>query len=240
MSKPLIGITTSHYTGSQGYPNIYVPQSYPDAIARAGGLPFLIPLGLPEEVLTEMIQRLDGVLFTGGGDVSPERYGGETPSLASAIDIDRDRVELHLFENLTASGKPFLGICRGLQIINVAMGGSLYTDIGAQHPNAIRHDFQSGFKKDHLAHLMKVETSSQLGKAMGVSDLQVNSRHHQGICRLADDLQPAAYSSDGLIEGVEMVGYPYGIAVQWHPENLTEQQAAINLFRSFIEAAGAR
>jgi putative glutamine amidotransferase len=152
------------------------------------------------------------------------------------VDLDRDRVELHLLRKTVAAGQPFLGICRGLQVINVGLGGTLYEDILDQKPGSLHHSTSDELPRNHLAHNVRVEPNSQLSKILADPEVQVNSSHHQGIRQLASDLIPTAYAPDGIIEAFELPGARYALAVQWHPEWLQEHLPMQALFRSFVEA----
>lgn len=240
MTQPLIGITTWRTTSEAGYPWHAVAEAYVQALAQAGALPVLVPLGLPDEVLTPLLARLDGVLFSGGGDIDPQIYGGANRPEVDEVDADRDRVEFRLLADLVENGRPFLGICRGFQVVNVGLGGALYADIAAEHARAEKHDFYPDWPRDHLAHSVEVRSESRLGRIVGSPLLRVNSLHHQGVSRLAEGLLATAYSPDGLIEGLELPGHPFGLAVQWHPECLTDQTPMQALFRAFVEAASQK
>ena len=133
--------------------------------------------------------------------------------------------------------KPLFGICRGLQVMNVALGGTLYTHILDQLPNALQHDWQDK-PRDTLAHSIRVEEGTRLADILGAPMLQVNSLHHQGIKDLAPNLKATAYSSDGLIEGIELPDRKFALAVQWHPEWMTSHEEMMRLFRVFVDAAG--
>jgi putative glutamine amidotransferase len=146
-------------------------------------------------------------------------------------------MEIQMVGDAVHEGLPFLGICRGIQMINVALGGTLYLDIADQHPEAIKHDYFPDFPRDQLSHAVKIDPASRLAKILGTHETQVNSLHHQGVDRLAADLRATSYGPDGLIEGVELSDHPFGIAVQWHPEWLTAHQSMRNLFRALVEAA---
>lgn len=237
MTLPLIGITTWRETSEAGHPWHAVAEAYVQALAQAGALPVLIPLGLSGEILTPMLARLDGVLFSGGGDIDPQVYGGEPRPELDEVDADRDRVEFQLLEFLVENETPFLGICRGFQVINVGLGGALYTDIAAEYARARKHDYYPGWPRDHLGHTVEVIPESRLGRIVGSPLLRVNSLHHQGVSRLAPGLLASAISPDGLIEGLELPEHPFGLAVQWHPECLTNQAPTRALFRAFVEAA---
>jgi putative glutamine amidotransferase len=212
-------------------------EAYIDALQMAGATPVMIPLGQPEEQLVGLLSRLDGVLFSGGGDVHPERYGHLPNPLVDYVDEDRDRVELLLVNHAVRRGLPIFGICRGLQLINIALGGTLYEDLGHQLPGSFRHNDFGDRPRDYLAHPVQVEPDSLLAGVLDCTSTQVNSLHHQGIQQLAPGLYLSASAPDGVIEGVELPGYPFGLAVQWHPENLQAYLPMRRLFQAFVAAA---
>lgn len=234
---PVIGVTTSRLYNKAGQAYLMNMEAYLDAVSQVGGAPLMIPLGLPEEQLNALWQRLDGILFTGGGDVDPQVYGGELHPSVSGVDADRDRVEFLLIRRAVAEQRPFFGICRGIQAINVALGGTLYSDISAQLPNALPHPHDPFTERELLPHTVRIEAGSRLAQILGRTHLPVNSLHHQGVRHLAEPLRPLAYAPDGLIEAVELPGHPFGLAVQWHPEWLQNQQPMQALFSALIEAA---
>jgi putative glutamine amidotransferase len=233
---PLIGITTFRSLSRNNFPTIGVNEAYVQAVWQAGGTPVLIPLGLPEERLGEMLTHLDGILFTGGGDVHPERYGEQPHPLVNSVDEDRDRVEITLFHAAYERKIPFLGICRGLQVINVALGGSLYEDLLTQHPNSLKHDRFPAEAPDYLAHPVEVERGTRLANILGANRVDVNSMHHQSIRHLAAGLRAIAHAPDGVIEAIQVEDYPFGVAVQWHPEWLQAHLAMRALFSEFVRA----
>ncbi len=237
MQPPLIGITTYRKADARNYAQIGGAEAYVQAVARAGGLPVLVPLGLAAAELRSLVERLDGVLFTGGGDIAPERYGVQTDFELMSVDPDRDRVELELFEFALRSKTPFLGVCRGLQVINVALGGRLYVDIAAELPEALPHRFYPDWPREHLAHPVAVKEGSLLSQVLGVAEAQVNSLHHQGVRELGAGLVVTAQAPDGMIEALEVPDHPFGLAVQWHPENLQADPAMRRLFQSLVKAA---
>ncbi|MDX1662716.1 MAG: gamma-glutamyl-gamma-aminobutyrate hydrolase family protein [Candidatus Promineifilaceae bacterium] len=238
---PLIGCTTYHKPVAQTPPiDVYgLMPAYTEAIRAAGGLPVLIPLGLSEEELQGVINRLDGILLPGGGDIEPGCYGGNSGDpLVRDIDCERDRVEIAAVRLAVAAGKPLLAICRGLQMLNVALGGSLWEDIRHHMPNAGDHDHYRRRGRDFLAHEVTVIPNSHLNRALGQERVQVNSLHHQGIRVLAPTLRAVATAPDGLIEAVEVVEHPFAVGVQWHPENLLQNSPVmLGLFRDFVRAA---
>ncbi len=236
MSIPLIGVIPDRDKSQKGHPILTVMEAYTQAVSRAGAVPVIVPLGIPSADLPALVGRLDGVLFTGGGDVRPQVYGSQDHPLVSGIDDDRDRIEIDLFHLLAGSEKPFLGICRGIQLINVAMGGTLYEDILDQRPGALQHD-QSNNARKSRAHPVELLPGSQRCSILGKSKIAVNSLHHQGLRVLAPGLKATAFSPDGLVEGVEAQGTKFGLAVQWHPEWLQEHAPMRDLFRAFVQAA---
>jgi putative glutamine amidotransferase len=236
MDPVVIGIVATRILRNH-MTNMYLNEAYVQAVVGAGAAPLLIPLGLPEAALYQAVRRVDGVLFSGGGDMAPERYGSLPHPRVDDVDEDRDRLELALYAKVLEDGTPFLGICRGLQVLNVAMGGTLYEDISAQHPGAIKHDHYPNIPRDHLAHPVQISEETHLARILGKPVLEVNSRHHQGIRVLAEGLKASAYAPDGIIEGVEVPEHPFGLAVQWHPEWLQKHDPMRALLRTFVEAA---
>jgi putative glutamine amidotransferase len=238
MSKPLIGITTSRTTSEFGYPQFALPETYVQALVQAGANPVLIPSDLPDDVLLGLVQRLDGILFSGGGDIEPHHYGADAHPSLSYVDPDRDSVEFLLLERILQTRLPFLAICRGIQVLNVGLGGTLYVDIPSQIPEALKHSYNPGeIPLDFLAHPVQVGTGSRLAEIVGTSTMEVNSTHHQAIKELVPGLRPVAYAPDELIEAVEMNDYGFGLGVQWHPERLVAHAPMLALFRAFVEAA---
>ena len=237
MTSPLIGITTPRVLNKS---NIYVmstPEAYVQAVYQAGGLPVLIPLGIADADLQGLLMHLDGLLFTGGGDVAPERYGGGPHPRVYDVDPDRDRVEINLVRLAVERRMPFLGICRGFQVINVALGGTLYEDILDQHPGALKHDYFPGYPRDQLAHAVKIMPGSRLAEILGLTAVEVNSLHHQGVRQVPPALSLTALAPDGIPEAFELPGHPFGLAVQWHPEWLQAYAPMRWLFEVFVGAA---
>lgn len=237
MRAPLIGITSYRHSHQKGFSLISSPEAYIQAVSKVGGIPVLIPLGLPEDQLFTISSRLDGIIFSGGGDIDPILFGGEPHHEVSSVDSDRDRVELQLVQNVLQNRTPFLGICRGIQVVNVALGGTLYTHVPDQLPGKVHHPHMDEYPRDFLAHEVQIQPGSQIFEIMGQHVTMVNSLHHQGIDLLGDDLQATAHAPDGLIEGIEMNDYPFGIAVQWHPEWLIKQAPMRALFQSLVQAS---
>jgi putative glutamine amidotransferase len=233
--KPLIGLTATRMPNPAGRPVFGINEPYVKSVIDAGGIPVLIPLDLSNADLDVLLKRLNGILFTGGPDVDPRLYGKELQPTDEGVDVARDRLELHLIHSLVQKYKPFLGICRGCQVINVALGGSLYQHLPEQFPGDLQHD-QHGQPRNYLAHRVTIEPDSSLAHIIACQQAWVNSLHHQGVHQLASHLQATAIASDGLVEAFELPEYPFALAVQWHPEELQEHEGMRKLFRAFIQA----
>jgi putative glutamine amidotransferase len=234
--QPIIGITTYRKENEHDLPFVMVFEAYIQAVIQAGGVPVLIPSSLTRTGWQALYKDLDGILLAGGGDISLDQFDGDQHPRIDDVDSERDVLELNLLRAASEDGKPFLGICRGIQVVNVGLGGTLYTHIPDQHPDAIDHAYPGNMRKV-LVHEVKVEQGSRFRKIVAEPKLSVNSLHHQGIKDAAPELRVTGYAPDGLVEAVELPGHPYGFAVQWHPEWLTDQKPTRSLFRSFIDAA---
>jgi putative glutamine amidotransferase len=209
-------------------------------VQGAGGAPLLIPLGLPAGALEHLAARLDGLLLPGGVDVEPRRYGAVPSPKLGKVSPEQDETELFLARWALTHDLPLLAICRGIQMLNVAAGGTLIQDIASERPASLKHDrFYPAHPLDELAHEVAIVPGSRLAAILGAPSLAVNTRHHQALDRLGAGLVISARAPDGLIEGVEAPAQRFAIAVQWHPENLLQAQPAMRrLFRAFIAAAG--
>lgn len=238
--KPYIGITCGTYRDRDWCPPAQLlRKTYTDAIVAAGGVPFIIPVVEDESVLRALYDRLDGLLISGGGDIDPSQYG-ETPQPGlGATDPLRDDVELPLARWAIEDGKPLLGICRGLQVINVASGGTLYQDIPSQIKTQLVHD--SSFTRQDwtfMAHDLELDSESKLADIFGITCFPTNSLHHQSLKAIGRGLRAVGWAPDGVVEAVEGEGEQFLIGVQCHPEALqgvadTRWQG---LFRSFVES----
>ena len=206
----------------------------------------LVAAGIPREsiaVATPLEPRVgpfDALVLGGGGDVDPARYG--RPELANGtveLDPERDALDFRLFEEARASGLPVLGICRGLQVINVALGGTLVQDIPSERPSPVVHQ-RPKEERARRDHRVVLTPGTRMAAVAGRPEAAVNSRHHQAIDRVAPGLAVSAVAPDGVAEAVEAAGDPWLVAVQWHPENLTGDPVSGRLFAEFLRAARAR
>jgi len=213
-------------------------RSYLDCVIAAGGLPVLVPVTLPLEDVRFLFEQSEGVLLVGGADVEPAYYGQPAHPTTYGIDPDRDRVEFALVRWAVETNKPLLGLCRGLQVLNVALGGTLIQDIPSHNPNALPHDAETlGQPRTALLHEITVEPHSQLATLLQQHRLAVNSLHHQAIDQLASSLVATAYADDGIIEAAEVPTCRFILGVQWHPEELAPTRADMHrLFTAFVSA----
>lgn len=248
MNRPLIGITTQTLQSIDGIPDSLpsswvMNQRYAHTVAAAGGLPVLVPLLYEDpDMLRAMYERFDGIFIPGGVDMDPATFHETPHAKLGRIDPPRDATELMLAKWAIEDGKPLFGLCRGLQVINVALGGTLHQDLEAEMPGSIKHDYfpNAGFTREHLAHDVTIEPDSRLGRIVGNHVLPVNSMHHQGIRTLGTGLKATAFAPDGLIEALEAEGDNYVVAVQWHPEALADRDEKMAaLFHSFVAATAA-
>ena len=232
MTKPLIGLIPQLDCPQK---RLFNRQNYFEALEEAGALPVCLPLTTDLEALRELAERMDAFLFTGGIDVSPRRYGEAPIPEMGECHPRRDEMEARLLPMVMERGKSILCICRGIQTVNVILGGSLYQDLPAQHPSEIIHRQPEPFGKP--SHPVTVLPGTPLAALVGPGELMVNSIHHQAVKALAPALRPMAMSPDGLVEAAWLPDYPYLRAYQWHPEYLHEDNAPSRaLFRDFVES----
>lgn len=242
--RPTIGIIcqTQEAIAGQLPPCWIMGQRYVQAIQAEGGVPWLIPLLWDDpETLRAIFDRLDGLFLTGGVDVDPSEYGETRQSYCGRSDPPRDRTEHWFIEWCLREKKPLFAVCRGLQIFNVVAGGTLYQDLSQQVRGALKHDYfptVESPRRDYLAHTVEVEPGTRLREILRSSGRPVNSMHHQAIKTLGRNLQVSAVAPDGVIEGIEAQGDHFAVAVQWHPEELMEQDPAMRrLFGAFLGEA---
>lgn len=218
-----------------GADRLYINKAYAEAIALAGGVLLAVPSRSKEEWSYLLDAVADAVLFQGGCDIHPSAYGEDPVIDVSNCDPPRDRIEAYVMEEIIARNIPTLAICRGMQMLNVVCGGTLHqhlpeADIETHSPKPVQ--------RDSLVHNVAVEPESQLYHALGRCRLlPVNSMHHQGIKKLGRNLAALARSKDGLVESINLLGHPYCLGVQWHPEELLVDVRTKDLFRSFIQAS---
>ncbi len=239
--RPLIGIPTRNLKDQDSDITFNaIASTYTRALDLAGGAPVLIPLRLGEDSLRSIYSRVDGLLFAGGVDVHPREFGEPVEPYCGSIDTERDAVELNLIRWALKDQKPILGICRGIQMINVAAGGSLYQDIPAQLPGKLLHSHRKGDPFSLRTHAIEITPDSCLARAVGTTHLDVNSLHHQSLKDIAPGFHIIATAPDGIIEGIETNAEQFALGVQFHPEWLVDDDARmVSIFREFVAAARA-
>jgi len=237
---PLVGIPSrSDQTSRSSTPIFTQNRAYVEAVTAAGGAPVLIPLNLNERALRAIYERLDGLLLAGGGDLDAKHYGEAIHEKCGQVDEARDVVELTLARWSLAEGLPVLGLCRGIQVLNVAAGGTLYQDIASLMPCSLKHhDLGPDHSRKYLAHQVTINGDSRLAAILGQSQVGVNSMHHQTVKDLAPGFRVVARAPDGVIEAIEGHDHPFALAVQWHPEELVEDAPPMRrLFEEFVSVA---
>lgn len=242
MKRPLIGITAYHNKHPKlgtDYQVLYAANIV--ALEAAGGLPIMIPSNISKETAHAIYERLDGVLLPGGGDIDPSYYKQEAHESVRFLDESRDSMELELTRWAVADDLPVLGICRGSQVLNVALGGSLIQDVPSMVDSTLTHPYQFPDPRNKIAHPITVAAESRLAGILGETQLEVNSLHHQSVDMLAPGVVPVAYSPDGVVEAIEMPDKYFVVAVQWHPEDLVGDDPRMRqLFTGLVEAARER
>jgi putative glutamine amidotransferase len=240
MNPPLIAVSTSVTVDK--YPErAYVNAAYLNAIQRAGGVPVPMPPQLEPGARAEILRHVTGVLLTGGGDVDPARFGEAPHPTTCEVSGARDALEIDLAQWALARRAPLLAVCRGLQVLNVALGGSLYQDIPSEPGSPLDHSQAAlqGKSRNVTAHPVKVRDGSRLAEILGAVEIDVNSFHHQAIKRLGRGLADVAWAPDSIIEGVELSDPgQFVVGVQWHPEEMVAtDRAAANLFAALVSRA---
>jgi putative glutamine amidotransferase len=236
--KPLIGIP-SRSMGDDGGAHYVVRSTYTRAVEIAGGAPVVIPLQLSDDTLRAIFERLDGLLLAGGLDVHPREFGEEVARYCGEIDAARDETELRITRWALAAEKPIFGICRGIQLLNVAAGGSLYQDIPAQLKTDLWHQHRKGEPYNLRAHEIEVDANSRVAHALGATALEVNSLHHQALKKIGAGLKVVARAPDGVVEAIEArTPEHFVVGVQFHPEWLLDDDARMrHLFEHFVASA---
>jgi putative glutamine amidotransferase len=238
--RPLIGITSGeiHNKIEAWSPVAYgQSQTYVNAVIAAGGTPLLLPLSIDRELLRQLGRMLDGLLLAGGNDIDPKLYGQEPAHATNDYSDLRDATEQILLEQALERRIPILGICRGMQLLNVHLGGTLDQDLTASHPG-LDHDGSTKLKTlVDLSHTLTIQPDSKLAAIVGAEPLGTNAHHHQAVDSLGDGLVATAWAADGVIEAMESTTYPYAVCIQAHPESLTEVEPRwAQLFSSFVAA----
>ncbi len=234
--RPLIGIPChSDYRAGSRRPIYCNNRTYAHALEHAGAVPVFIPLLDDPQALASLLPRLDGLLLSGGGDVEPHRYGEEPYPKLEMLDPKLDEIELTLASWALQEDIPTLGICRGMQLLNVATGGSLYQDLSDQYPSNIAHCNREQ-PRNHLTHRVFIEPESLMQSVLGTREFGANSLHHQAVKVPGKDVRISGHAPDGVAEALEIPGYRFMMALQCHPEEIyAEVEACARLFEAFIQ-----
>lgn len=235
-ARPRVGLTTYPREPTGERPRFHLPTAFVDAVREAGGLALLLPPG--ETRPAELLDAVDALVLTGGGDVHPDFFGARLHAVQSPICTERDAFELALARFAVERGTPLLAICRGLQVLNVALGGDLHVHLPDVVGDAVAHRTPDDRP---VRHGVRVAPDSELARLFATTELEVPSWHHQSVARLGTGLRAVAWAADGTVEGLEMIGRPSVRAVQWHPE--LERQGGSpqrRLFEALVDEAAER
>lgn len=233
MKKPVIGLVPLVDIERESY---WMLPGYMKGIEQAGGIPIMLPLTADETLLCQLTENIDGFLFTGGQDISPALYAQKTSLKCGQCCRERDEMEAVLFRLVYEQNKPLLGICRGIQSINVIMGGTLYQDLPSEHPSHVKHQQTPPYHTP--VHSVEIVEKSPLYTLLQTKTLKVNSYHHQAVRRLAPKLAAMAFSEDGLVEAIYVPEKKFIWGIQWHPEfSYLADENSQKIFSEFITSA---
>lgn len=232
LERPTIGVLPLYDKDKESY---WMLPGYMKGIEDAGGIPFMLPLTSDNEIIAKIATMFDGFLFTGGHDLNPEIYGESAENGCGEPCNDRDYMEAELFKQIINLDKPAFGICRGIQLFNALLGGTLYQDIPTQFKSEVEHKQAPPYTKP--VHRVDIEKGTPFYQMLQAESLSVNSYHHQGIKKLSEQLLAVAKAEDGLIEAVVMPQKKFVLAVQWHPEfSYRVDDYNFKLFEEFVKA----
>jgi putative glutamine amidotransferase len=234
--KPIIGITGAYIKRNEHMEGVYVHHDYHKSVAANGGIPVILPF-INSEMTLETLPLCDGIILSGGEDVDPQFYGKDPHIHLGPTLPDRDLVEIEIVKYAIMHNIPILAICRGVQILNVALGGTLIQDIPSQMKEPIQHSQTVERRRD--THWVTISTDSKLFQMLGADRIRVNSLHHQALDKVSNDLRVVAMSSDGIVEAVEYIhSSTFTVGVQWHPESMASSNSSMNnLFIEFIKSS---
>lgn len=236
MKRPIIGVSPLYDAQRE---SLWMLPGYMNGIEAAGGAPIMLPLTDSEEVIKSAAELCDGLLLTGGQDVSPDVYNRERLSCCGELCPARDREEALLLDLFLKNDLPVLGICRGIQFLNAHLGGTLYQDLKTQYGDTVEHRMSPPY--DRSIHTVSLVKGTPLHSLLGTDEISVNSYHHQAVKRLAKPLCESALSCDGLIEGVFMPDKKFVWAIQWHPEfSYKKDDTSIKILKAFVDAAAEK
>lgn len=233
--RPLIGVTPWYdYDNNR----TYIKDGYCEGINQAGGLALLMPMTTEEDIIDEIVDRCDGFLISGGPDIDAKHYGERNMPLNQDISPYRDLLEIHIVRKAISLNKPVLGICRGIQIMNVAMGGSLYQDIYSQIKDKELSRHSQAAPMWYPTHNISIEKGSRIWNIFGKQTLGVNSSHHQAVKEVAPGFVISSRAEDGIIESIEYTNHIFAVGVQWHPELIWRKDGAfLGLFEELVKCS---
>lgn len=235
MKRPIIGVTTDYISGQPRYMLSY---AYADAVERAGGLPLLIPFRTDLSLIPQIVDQLDGILFSGGDDPDSARWGEPLHPKVTLLNPERERFEFALLAEVEKRRLPTLGVCLGSQMMNIYRGGSLIQFLPEyERPGALEH---RKLDLDERRHPVAIAEDSTLARLMGCTNCEANTQHKQAIGQVGTGLRVVATAPDGVIEGIEDPSLPLFVGVQWHPERLGTQPEQVRLFQALVERAAAK
>lgn len=230
--RPIIGLSTYGIAHAEGF---NIPAEYVQAVLRAGGLPLLLPTAAVDPV-APWLEKIQGLVLIGGGDIDPARYGADAHDTIYNLDADRDTCEFELARQALDIRMPLLAICRGMQVINVMRGGSLHRHLPEVVGEQVAHRKPP---RETTLHAVEVAAGAHIAAAMGSNRVDIVSWHHQAVSRLGEGLRPVAWAADGVVEALELDGYPSLLAVQWHPElSAADDPAQQGLFDRLVVLSG--
>ncbi len=233
--KKFIGLTSDWRESKYYAPTVAINSNYLKGVLKASGFPIILSAIMPLETVREILEQLSGIIFIGGADIEPSLYNEPRHPMTVPMKTARHNFDQELVKLVLASNKPLLGICQGIQVINVALGGKLFQDVPSDFPNSnIRHRKLTGCS--FTEHPVKIARDSLLYKVIGKEEIIVNSSHHQAISVLAPGLRAVAWAPDGVIEAAEATDERPILAVQWHPEYLIDREEHLNLFRWVVNS----
>lgn len=234
LTRPIIGVPPSIENGNSRH---FVNHDNLQALHEAGGLPYILHYVADKEVIQQIAANLDGLYLTGGNDIDPTAFGEEPHPRLGEINPIRDNFELTLIQEMLLQDKPILGVCKGAQMINIALGGDMYQDIYTQIDASLLQHTQNA-PDEHGSHYVFIEENSLLKKITGKEQIKVNSRHHQANRQAGGNIVHSGTASDGVIEASESTNHTFVLGLQWHPENMVVKgdENAKNIFDSFVHA----
>lgn len=237
---PVIVTSSASNDDSESHvPHFCLHKSYTNAIVEAGGMPLMAVAHGDHDAFAKLVNIMDALFLPGGADIQPTQYHEEPSCLLKAVNQDRDGLELALIKAAREKGVPILGICRGMQLINVAYGGSLYQHIADNTLPGVAHDNRdTSIPRHYVAHQVTITPDSLLSRVIDTDTIPVNSRHHQAVKHLGEGLTVSAVAPDGVIEAIEDTNHPFILGIQWHPEDLRGHHPhAEKIFHAFVESA---